>query len=256
MAVTDSRSTYLGVLKNLHRLPEKIRATFDFGPGEFLDIGHAGYRARRWVKYCDHYLQGGPAFEQFLQDRATWRVDHHRGHRNGPCLTTITIKDKIYADSRTCQFAPVGILDFKLLGMLANRLDKPVHWRIEELTLYYGLLVSVAHLIPKRHTSFWLTYAKNRTSKYHRFANRYHDPRDMLPEDVIRGHFTFSTLPDLERLTGTKLSTRLRSWRDPAGWIWNTHPPGMIDVLQRYINPFPDLADIAQQRAKLIHKPL
>jgi len=62
---------------------------------------------------------------RYVRD-GTWKFESRAGIPKGACLRSLTINHHgIEARSRALLFAPVGVLDFKLLGMVARCRNGP-----------------------------------------------------------------------------------------------------------------------------------
>jgi hypothetical protein len=269
----DAHDTYLSLLNDI--ATGKIRTgkhpiDIDIKPGKHLSIGHAGFTARRWVTYSDQYLKGGPAFERWLEKgKGTWEFDNDAGHSKGACITSLAITPKkLIVKSRALLLAPTGLLDFKLINMVATRLDLPTEWAVDEMNVTPEFCVSVSHLFPKKKTpwlrDFWDRYERNRETKFARHRAQYHDASKVKEELTTRDHFTFSIMRDFSwmykgAVDGWKEHDRiftraLKPFRPADGWLWHTHTPAMIKVLLTHIKPLASLQDIAIARSARLSK--
>jgi hypothetical protein len=180
--------------------PLELRFTF---PGAEIDIHNAGFTPRRWVKYCDFYLKGGPVFEEFLKRKGTYSFVNAAGHKKGACLNSVSIERScVIVKSRACLFAPTGILDFKLMSIIMKRLNLPLIWHIDEINFSLDFMGCLSHRVSKnQYPTFWERFRHNTVSSFlrHRRMTKLHRTRN---ESEIKNHLVFLTLRDLSWMYG------------------------------------------------------
>lgn len=109
---------------------------------ERIPLSLGGFQSRRWLRYVDDYLNGGPSFVKFLQDycRKPRLMQYHFGgsqsHTHGSCIQSISLNPEpiqllkgenqigqapyIYLHSRACDICPTGLLDLTLLWWVGH----------------------------------------------------------------------------------------------------------------------------------------
>ena len=84
-----------------------------------VPLATVGFQSRRWTRYVDDYLFGGPAFINYLNHWTTQPLFNFGGaeqHTLGPCVEWIEITpDLIRLHSRATDLCPTAILDLNLL---------------------------------------------------------------------------------------------------------------------------------------------
>lgn len=119
--------------------PRRTTARFELselGPPMLLAWG--GFYPSRWVAFCDDYLDGGPAMDEWLRDpRRPLEFANGAGHRRDSCLTRLTHhRGLLTLESRACNLVPTGVLDLKMLQMAWRRLEaREAPWVVSDLQL-------------------------------------------------------------------------------------------------------------------------
>lgn len=91
-----------------------------------IPLSAAGFQSRRWVRYIDDYLEGGPSFVEYLQDWteaqgiSPYYFNGSHTHTKGACITSVELyPETIVLNSRACDICPTGILDLTLLWWIS-----------------------------------------------------------------------------------------------------------------------------------------